>query len=104
MESRAPVPTLKPDGSDVFGVHGFSRTTQPILSLKQLPKWLSGPVSGSFGYGGQLVSVETLPTATGRNQTSVVHLMEDHGGKGGWRRNKCERHTGLEGTDEFVLC
>ena len=28
-ESRAPVPTPKPDGSDVFGVPEFSRTMQP---------------------------------------------------------------------------
>ena len=33
-------------------------------------------MSSSFGYGGQLVSVENLPTATGRNQTSVVHLRK----------------------------
>ena len=33
-------------------------------------------MSSSFGYGGQLVSVENLPAATGRNQTSVVHLRK----------------------------
>ena len=33
-------------------------------------------MSSSFGYGGQLVSVENLPAATGRNQTSVIHLRK----------------------------
>ena len=33
-------------------------------------------MSSSFGYGGQLVSVENLPATTGRNQTSVVHLRK----------------------------
>ena len=38
VESRAPVPTPKLDGSDVFDVPGFFCTTQPTLSLKLLPK------------------------------------------------------------------
>ena len=76
VESRAPLPTPKSDGSDVFDVPGFARTTQPTLSLKQPPKWLRRPVSSSFGYGGRLVSVENLPAATGRNQTSVIHLRK----------------------------
>ena len=33
-------------------------------------------MSSSFGYGGQLVLVENLPAAIGRNQTSVVHLQK----------------------------
>ena len=33
-------------------------------------------MSSSFGYSGQLVSVENLPATTGRNQTSVVHLRK----------------------------
>ena len=76
VESHVPVPAPKPDHSDVFDIPGFPRTTQPTLSLKQLPKWLRRPVSSSFGYGGQLVSVENLPAATGRNHTSVVHLRK----------------------------
>jgi len=42
-------PTPKADGSDVFDVPGFSRTTESTLSLKQPPKWLRRPVSSSFG-------------------------------------------------------
>ena len=38
VESHAPVPTPKPDGSDVFDVSGFSQTMQPTSPLKQLPK------------------------------------------------------------------
>ena len=33
-------------------------------------------MSSSFGYGGQLVLVENLPAATGKNQISVVHLRK----------------------------
>ncbi|THH20311.1 hypothetical protein EW146_g1016 [Bondarzewia mesenterica] len=46
------------------------------LSLKQPPKWLRRPVSSSFGYGGQLVSVSNLPSAQGRHQSGVVHLRK----------------------------
>ncbi len=67
-------PTPKADGSDVFDVPGFSRTTESTLSLKQPPKWLRRPVSSSFGYGGKLVSVSNLQSAQGANQSSVVHL------------------------------
>ena len=76
VESHVPVPAPKPDHSDVFDVPGFPQTTQPTLSLKQPPKWLQRPVLSSFSYSGQLVSVENLPAATGRNQTSVVHLWK----------------------------
>ena len=48
--------------------------------------------------------VENLPVATGRNQTSVVHLQSVVAERGAWQRNKYEWHTGLEGTNEFVLC
>ncbi|EJD05585.1 WD40 repeat-like protein [Fomitiporia mediterranea MF3/22] len=75
-DSQAPVPTPKADGSDVFDVPGFSRTTQPTLSLKQPPKWLRRPVSSSFGYGGKLVSVSNLPSAQGKHQSGVVHLRK----------------------------
>ena len=33
-------------------------------------------MSSSFGYGGQLVSVENLPATIGRNQTSAIHLRK----------------------------
>ncbi|TFY55456.1 hypothetical protein EVG20_g9311, partial [Dentipellis fragilis] len=68
--------TPKPDGADVFDVPGFSRTTQSTLSLKQPPKWLRRPVSSSFGYGGQLVTVSNLPSAQGRHQSGVVHIRK----------------------------
>ena len=71
VRSRAPVPTPKPDGTDVFGVPGFSCAAQPILLLKQPSKWLLTPVSSSFGYRGQLISVEDLPAGAGMIQTSV---------------------------------
>ncbi|KAI6121093.1 hypothetical protein F5141DRAFT_1087648 [Pisolithus sp. B1] len=51
-----------------------SDTGVPSLSLKQPPKWLRRPVSTSFGFGGQLVSVSNLPDAQGRIQSSAVHL------------------------------
>ncbi|KAF5386280.1 hypothetical protein D9757_008596 [Collybiopsis confluens] len=65
------------DGSDVFNVSGFTRSSQSgaTLSLKQPPKWLRRPVSSSFGFGGKLLSVSNLPSAQpGKNQSSVVHL------------------------------
>lgn len=68
--------TPKPDGSDVFDVPGFARTSQPTMSLKQPPKWLRRPISSSFGYGGHIVTVSNLPSAQGRNQSSVVHLRK----------------------------
>lgn len=61
----------KPDGSDVFDVSGFSRTTQATLSLGQPLKWLRGLNSSSFGYGGKLVSVSNLPSAQGKNQSNA---------------------------------
>ncbi|KAH8116058.1 WD40 repeat-like protein [Phellopilus nigrolimitatus] len=73
-DDQLTAPTPKADGSDVFDVPGFSRTTQATLSLKQPPKWLRRPVTSSFGYGGNLVSVSNLPSAQGKNQSSVVHL------------------------------
>ncbi|KAI0052035.1 hypothetical protein FA95DRAFT_1554003 [Auriscalpium vulgare] len=68
--------TPRPDGADVFDDPGFSRSTQPTFTLKQPPKWLRRPVSSSFGYGGQLVSVSNLPSAQGRHQSGVVHLRK----------------------------
>lgn len=74
VENQVPAHTPKPDGSDVFDVPGYGRTSQPTISLKQPPKWLKRPVSSSFGYGGHLVTVSNLPSAQGKNQSSVVHL------------------------------
>ncbi|KAI0062781.1 hypothetical protein BV25DRAFT_1991321 [Artomyces pyxidatus] len=76
IQGDIPAATPKPDGADVFDVPGFSRTTQATFTLKQPPKWLRRPVSSSFGYGGQLVSVSNLPSAQGRHQSGVVHLRK----------------------------
>ncbi|THU95815.1 hypothetical protein K435DRAFT_966241 [Dendrothele bispora CBS 962.96] len=73
--AAAPVPVS--DGSDVFDVPGFSRSSQGgTLSLKQPPKWLRRPASASFGFGGKLLTVSNLPSAQGKNQSSVVHLRD----------------------------
>ncbi|KAL0957912.1 hypothetical protein HGRIS_000093 [Hohenbuehelia grisea] len=65
------------DGSDIFDAPGFTRSSQGgTLSLKQPPKWLRRPASCSFGFGGKLVSVSNLPSAQGRNQSSVVHIRK----------------------------
>ncbi|KAI0945133.1 hypothetical protein AcV7_001754 [Taiwanofungus camphoratus] len=71
----APV-TPQADGSDIFGAPGFPRASHGTLSLKNPPKWLRRPTSSSFGYGGQLVSVSNLPSAHGKNQSSVVHMRK----------------------------
>ncbi|KAJ4467081.1 hypothetical protein J3R30DRAFT_3718374 [Lentinula aciculospora] len=76
-ESAAPQPAAAPiqDGSDVFDVPGFTRSSQGgTLSLKQPPKWLRRPVSASFGFGGKLVSASNLPSAQGKNQSSIIHV------------------------------
>ncbi|TDL22025.1 hypothetical protein BD410DRAFT_276586 [Rickenella mellea] len=72
--TSAPAPQA--DGSDVFDVPGFARSSQATLSLKQPPKWLRRPVGASFGYGGNLVTVSNLPNAQGKNQSSVVHVRK----------------------------
>ncbi|KAG7098021.1 hypothetical protein E1B28_005326 [Marasmius oreades] len=65
------------DGSDIFDVPGFSRSTPGgTLSLKQPPRWLRRSSSASFGFGGKLVSVSNLPSAQGKNQSSVVHIAK----------------------------
>lgn len=75
-DASVPPVTPKPDGADVFDVPGYSRTTAPTLSLKQPPKWLRHPSSCSFGFGGQLVTVGNLPAASGKNQSSIVHIRK----------------------------
>ena len=63
------------DGADIFDVPGFTRSSQgDTLSLKQPPKWLRRPANNSFGFGGKLVTVSNLPSAQGKNQSSVVHI------------------------------
>lgn len=43
---------------DIFGSQpGEESSSATVLSLKQTPKWLRPPVSVSFGFGGQLASV-----------------------------------------------
>ncbi|KAH9849003.1 hypothetical protein C2E23DRAFT_841396 [Lenzites betulinus] len=72
--AEAPATAPQTDASDIFGAPGFSRGNQATLSLKNPPKWLRRPTSSSFGYGGKLVSVSNLPSAQGKNQSSVVHV------------------------------
>ncbi|KAL4065959.1 hypothetical protein J3A83DRAFT_4432363 [Scleroderma citrinum] len=69
-------PTPKVSGAALFDDPSLIRSDSgsPGLSLKQPPKWLRRPVSASFGFGGHLVSVNNLPNAQGRTQSSVVHL------------------------------
>ncbi|KAI0777311.1 hypothetical protein BD413DRAFT_467598 [Trametes elegans] len=72
----APVAAPQTDASDIFGAPGFSRASQATLSLKHPPKWLRRPTSSSFGFGGKLVTVSNLPSAQGKNQSSVVHIRQ----------------------------
>lgn len=43
----------------------------PVESLEQPPKWLRRPVSASFGFGSQLVTVSNLQDAEGHQNSSV---------------------------------
>lgn len=64
---------------DVFGALGAAGPNEDrnnVKSLEQAPKWMKRPVSASFGYGGLLATVSNLPGASGRNQSSVVHLRQ----------------------------
>ncbi|CAO1623334.1 unnamed protein product [Sympodiomycopsis kandeliae] len=78
---RSSISAPPADGSDIFnlpasGADGSSSSSSQGLTLKQPPKWLKRPVSATFGYGGQLVSVANLPGASGATQSSVVHLRD----------------------------
>lgn len=65
------------DGADLFSSLGAAAQPQAqTVTLSQPPKWLRRPISASFGFGGQLVSVANLPGKSGQNQSSVVHLRE----------------------------
>ncbi|KAI0824922.1 hypothetical protein BC628DRAFT_1376550 [Trametes gibbosa] len=74
--SVSPAAAPQTDASDIFGAPGFSRASQATLSLKNPPKWLRRPTSSSFGYGGKLVTMSNLPSAQGKNQSSVVHVRQ----------------------------
>lgn len=74
--NELPQATPQVDGSDIFDAPGFTRANQATLSLKHPPKWLRRPTSSSFGYGGNLVTVANLPSAQGKNQSSVVHIRK----------------------------
>ncbi|KAI0360315.1 WD40 repeat-like protein [Trametes cingulata] len=74
--AETPAAAPQADASDIFGAPGFSRASQATLSLKHPPKWLRRPTSNSFGYGGKLVTVSNLPSAQGKNQSSVVHVRK----------------------------
>ncbi|KAG8893057.1 protein transport protein S31, partial [Tulasnella sp. 408] len=74
-ENRTP----QPEGADLFdqGNFGLQAQQQPTLSLKQPPKWLRRPVSATFGFGGQLISVNNQPSAQGApQQTGSVHIRK----------------------------
>ena len=74
--NELPPATPQPDASDIFGAPGFTRANQATLTLRHPPKWLRRPISSSFGYGGKLVTVNNLPSAQGKNQSSVVHVRK----------------------------
>ena len=63
------------DGADFFN-NMPTAVAQPGVSLKQPPKWLRRPVSATFAFGGQLVSVANLTGPTGKVQSSVVHTRD----------------------------
>ncbi|EPQ27901.1 uncharacterized protein PFL1_04645 [Pseudozyma flocculosa PF-1] len=64
------------EGSDFFNMPAQTDAPSKGLSLKQPPKWLRRPVSATFGFGGQLVSTSNLPGATGKTQSSTIHLRD----------------------------
>ena len=74
VEETPTVPQL--EGADIFNAPGFSRNGRTTLSLKQPPKWLRRPASSSFGYCGKLTTISNLPSAQGKNQSSVVHIRK----------------------------
>jgi len=76
-DSTVSAAAARGDGADIFDVSGSGRQTQPnTLSLKQPPKWLRCPVSSSFGFGGQLITVSNLPSVQGKAQSSALHLRK----------------------------
>ena len=76
-ESAEDTPTApQPEGADLFNAPGFSRNGRASLSLKHPPMWLRRPASSSFGYGGKLTTISNLPSAQGKNQSSVVHVRK----------------------------
>ncbi|KAG8881687.1 protein transport protein S31 [Tulasnella sp. 331] len=70
--------TPQTDGADIFDTSniGNDSARQKTLSLKQPPKWLRRPVSSTFGFGGQLVSVSNTTSAHSGHQTGVVHMRK----------------------------
>ncbi|KAG8835102.1 protein transport protein S31 [Serendipita sp. 399] len=71
-QEAASLPTPKAT-DDVFAP-SYHQPFETTLSLKQPPLWMKRPISGTFGYGGILVTVSNLPGASGQNQSSSVHL------------------------------
>src|SRR5258708_5494006 len=65
--------TVSAAGADLFD-QPQNIANQAPLSLRQPPKWLRRPSSGSFGFGGKIVTVSNLASAQGTNQSRVVHL------------------------------
>ncbi|KAJ7139389.1 hypothetical protein C8R44DRAFT_693828 [Mycena epipterygia] len=67
-------------GADIFDLQpgGTATSATGTLSLAHPPKWFRRTVSASFGFGGKLVSVSNLPSATGKHQSGSVHLRTVH--------------------------
>lgn len=75
---EASIPAPSATGAELFDAPGFalSSASQSTFSLKQPPKWLRTPAGASWGFGGTLVTICNLPAASGKNQSSVVHLRK----------------------------
>ncbi|KAG8985457.1 protein transport protein S31 [Tulasnella sp. JGI-2019a] len=77
-ESEVTPSTPQVDGADIFDTSNIGNDggRQKTLSLKQPPKWLRRPVSTTFGFGGQLVSVSNITSAQTGHHTGVVHMRK----------------------------
>lgn len=61
--------TAKTDGADFWENDNVLDAVHPAFVLKQAPKWLSRPITASFGFGGKLV--------VARDGKVEVHTVED---------------------------
>ena len=69
----APEPQIASSSDDIFNP-SYHQNFESSLCLKHPPKWLHRPVSATFGYGGTLITVNNLLSASGQNQSSSVHI------------------------------
>ncbi|CAO1624180.1 unnamed protein product [Parajaminaea phylloscopi] len=77
-QEDAGVPAAAPaaDGSDLF--NSLSAAAQPqsrAATLTQPPKWLRRPISASFGFGGQIISVSSVAAKAGQPQPSSSTVL-----------------------------